>query len=273
VAHLDALICPSATSARLHARFAPLTRVERLAHFLPDPEEGGGAGEGPRAGVGVGEGPRAGVGVGEGPRVGEGAGTGKGARPFFLYAGRLESVKGVDALLRAFRNRRSEDLLIAGEGTLEAELRAQAADLSHVRFLGWQSPADLDALYRAALAVLVPTAGHESFGLVAVEAFARATPVVARGFGALAELLEDSGGGLPFRTDAELEAALARITAEPALRKELGGAGRAAYEARYTESAHVIAYLRLVAELAEGRREGEVAALARAGAERESAAA
>ena len=240
VAHLDALICPSETSRRLHGRFARMTRIERIAHFLPDPGE-------------------------TAPAAGEGARSAPAdsARPYFLYAGRLESIKGVDTLVRAFARRRSEDLLIAGQGTLEERLREQAAGLPHVRFLGWQSPADLDALYRGALAVLVPTAGHESFGLVPVEAFARATPVVARDFGALSELLVDSGGGLPFDTDAQLDAALDRIAVDPGLRARLGRRGRAAFEARYTEQPHLTAYLELIGELAEGRGELELGALAR----------
>lgn len=233
LSHLDALICPSRASEVLHQRFASLVRIERLGHFVPEPE------------------------LPSGESV-------AGARPYFLFAGRLESIKGVDTLLEAFRRRRnaSEDLLIAGEGTLEPQLRETAADLPHVRFLGWHPAADLDALYRGALAVIVPTAGHESFGLVAVEAFARGTPVLVRGFGALGELIEESGGGLAFTTDAELDAALERIAGDAPLREELGARGRAAYEARFTEERHLERYLGLIGDLAHRRGRDEVAALA-----------
>jgi len=260
LAHLDALICPSRASEVLHERFASIVRIERLGHFIPDPNvsdpdhserpAGGGrerpAGDGPERLAG---------GRPERPA---------GGRPYFLFAGRLESIKGIDTLLQAFRRRpqASEDLLIAGEGTLEPELRAAAADLPRVRFLGWQAGADLDALYRDALAVIVPTVGHESFGLVAVEAFARTTPVLARGFGALGELIDESGGGLAFTTDTELDAALERIASDAALRQELGGRGRAAYEAHYTEEHHLERYVGLIADLARRRGRGEVAALA-----------
>jgi glycosyltransferase involved in cell wall biosynthesis len=250
VSHLDALICPSATSAHLHGRFAPLVRVERLAHFLPDPGEG----SDPPAG-------------GPSPAAG-------GERPYFLYAGRLESIKGVDALLRAFRSPRrgDEELVIAGTGTLEDELRGQAAGLPNVRFVGWQSPAALDALYRGALAVVVPTAGHESFGLVAVEAFARAAPVIARDFGALGELIEDGGGALGFKTDEQLGDALERLARDPALRERLGRDGRAAYEARYGERRHIGAYLDLIARLAKERGDERLAEHAAGAASEERAA-
>src|SRR3954452_3622191 len=197
VAHLDALICPSRTSQRLHERFAGLVRLERLGHFIPD------------------------------PTVSEASNNAD--RPYFLYAGRLESIKGVESLLRVFAGR-DDELRIAGEGTLEEALREQAAGAVNVRFLGWQSPDALDAPYRGATAVLVPTAGHESFGLVALEAMARGVPVIARDFGALGELLAESGGGLGFTTDAELDEALTTLAGDAALRAELGARGRAAYE-------------------------------------------
>ncbi|MGI8593480.1 MAG: glycosyltransferase family 4 protein [Solirubrobacteraceae bacterium] len=244
LSHLDALICPSRASERLHERFSSVVRIERLGHFIADPSVGDHRERAERPG-----------------------------RPYFLFAGRLESIKGVEEIIEAFRRRTEEDLLIAGEGTLEATLRAQAADLPHVRFLGWRSGDDLHALYRDALAVLVPTAGHEAFGLVALEAFARETPVVARRFGALAELLEESGGGLSFTTAFELDAALDRIAAEPDLRAHLAREGRTAYERRFTEREHIGRYLALVGELAERRGRGELAAIARGGAEAELAGA
>lgn len=251
LAHVDTLICPSATSRRLHERFGEIVRLEQLAHFAPDPGVGG-EGEADLQVGGEAEADRQ-VG-GEAEAEPAGGREGEAERPYFLYAGRLEPIKGVDALLRAWSGAgRAEDLLIAGEGSLEPRLRARAAGLSGVRFLGQQAPAELDALYRAALAVLVPTAGHESFGLVAIEAFARGKPVVARGFGALSELLDDSGGGLPFTTDAELGAALDRLAADPVLRAQLGRRGRAAFESRYTEEAHVERYLAIIREAAERR--------------------
>ena len=216
LAHLDALIVPSRTSARIHQRFGDLVRIEHIPHFAPAPGNAL-------------------------PHQGE--------RPYFLFVGRLESIKGAEALLEAFRGRTTEELLIVGEGSLHSELEAAARDLPHVRFLGWRSPAELDALYRGALAAIVPTLGHESFGLVAVEAFARGTPAVVRGFGALAELAEDSGAALTFLDREELTRALDRLAGDRDLRGELGRRGVAAYERRWTEAAHIQRYLGLITEL------------------------
>ena len=219
LAELDALILPSRTSARLHERFAPLVRLEQIPHFVPPPPP---AVDGERP-----------------------------DRPYFLFVGRLESIKGPEVAIEAFRGR-SEELLVAGLGTLERSLRRRAAGLGNVRFLGWVPPERLDTLYRHALAVVVPTRGHEAFGLVGAEALARGTPAVVHQFGALGELIEDSGGGLGYRSPAELQDALDRIAGEPALRRELAERGRAAYLERWTPEAHLRRYFNLIGDLAKG---------------------
>jgi glycosyltransferase involved in cell wall biosynthesis len=233
VAGLDALIAPSATTARLHERFAPLVRIERLDHFLTDP--------GPPTETAAVE------------------------RPYFLFAGRLESIKGVERLIEAFRRRGGEELLIAGEGTLERELRGRARGLPWVRFLGWVGQERLDRLYRGALALVLPTLGHESFPLVMLEAFARETPVLARRFGAQAELLEASGGGLSYGSDTELGEALDRLASDGELRRRLGRRGRAAYEERWTSEVHLDRYFSLISELAAERNDAGLAAAAGTG--------
>ena len=116
-------------------------------------------------------------------------------RPYFLYVGRLEKIKGVDTLLADFRGYEHADLLIAGTGTQDAELRRQAHDMPYVRFLGSLPPERLSDLYRDAIALLVPSAGYEVLGLVILEAYLQRTPVIARDMGAFTEVVEQSKGG------------------------------------------------------------------------------
>jgi glycosyltransferase involved in cell wall biosynthesis len=237
VTGLDALIAPSETTARLHGRFAGQVSIERLDHFLPDPD---------------------------GPGEVAGAPLPTHERPYFLYAGRLESIKGVEGLVEFFRTPRDADLLVAGAGTLEGSLRRRASGLGNVRFLGWVDQDRLAALYRGALAVILPTLGHESFPLVMLEAFARHTPVVARRFGAQGELIADSGGGIAYDSEAELADALRRLAADPGVRRALGRRGRSAYERRWTTDAHLNGYLSLICRLARKRGDVELAEAAEA---------
>lgn len=175
-------------------------------------------------------------------------------RPYFLYVGRLEPIKGVAELIEVFRGYTSARLLIAGEGTQDAELRRRAEGLEHVRFLGRLHPSQLAALYEGATALIVPSIGYEVFGIVALEAFACRTPVLVRALGALPEVVEDSGGGLVFETDDQLRSSLDRLLADEALRSDLGTRGHDAWQRLWSEEVHIEQYLECVAAARELRR-------------------
>ena len=175
-------------------------------------------------------------------------------RPYFLFVGRLVKIKGVQDLLAAFRRYADADLLIAGDGIYEAELRRLAEGLPHVHFLGRQHPAELRRLYRGAIALLVPGLVYETFGFITLEALGQSTPVIARNLGAVAEVVRDTGGGLTFTTEDELLAAMTRLQSDRATRDELGSRGHAAYRQRYSEDSHLAAYHAAIDEAAARRR-------------------
>jgi glycosyltransferase involved in cell wall biosynthesis len=167
--------------------------------------------------------------------------------------GRLEKLKGLQdlfPLLRRFANLR---LRVAGTGTYEAELRRDAADLRNVEFLGHVHPSKLPDLYAEAVAVVVPSLCYEVFPLAVVEALAHGVPVIARRIGALAEVVEDSGGGLLFDSAAECGALMQRLVDDAELRTTLAVRGRAAVLERWTEDVHLRRYLALVRGLIEAR--------------------
>jgi len=92
------------------------------------------------------------------------------------------------------------------------------------------------------------------FGLVVLEAFARGTPAVVHDLGALPELVEDSGGGLVYRTQDELVTALERLRTDPAARDALGAKGRDAWQRLWSEERHLDAYFEAIEE-ARGARQ------------------
>lgn len=167
-------------------------------------------------------------------------------RPYFLVVGRLVRLKGVDRLVEAFRRFDAADLVVVGDGEEGLSLRRRAADLRHVRFLGWQPQATLPDLYAGATALIVPSVGYEVFGIVVLEAFAQGTPAVVHDLGALPELIELSDGGVAYRTEDELVAALERLVADRPLRDRLGANGRAAWSRLWSEEAHIGAYLEAI---------------------------
>lgn len=179
-------------------------------------------------------------------------------RPYFLFVGRLVKLKGVQTLIEAFRRYDAADLLIAGDGVYESELRDQAAGLEHVHFLGRVGPEPLRKLYADAIALLVPSLAYETFGLVALEAFQQRTPVIARDHGAVPELVRESGGGCVYRRESELLEAMEVLRRDPPRSRELGELGHRGYVERWSEEPHLRDYYAAIDE-ARQRRNGAFA--------------
>jgi glycosyltransferase involved in cell wall biosynthesis len=162
--------------------------------------------------------------------------------PYFLFVGRLELIKGLQTLIALWDRVPKYDLLVAGAGSYETELRAMAAGNPRIKFFGPLPQRDLGALYYHALACIVPSITYETFGMISVEAFARKTPVIVRDLGALPEVVADSGGGFVYRTDEELLQAMERFADSPAVRNELGQKGYDAFIRNWCREAHLRKY-------------------------------
>jgi len=155
-------------------------------------------------------------------------------RPMILFVGRIEPLKGIDTLLEAIAlvvNRRPElrrsresgeglcvpiiggeaDRIHEHEEMLRlAELRKTLGIDDVVTFLGSKNQDTLQYYYSAAEMVVMPS-DYESFGMVALEAMACGTPVIASDVGGLAFLVKDGRTG--YRVPAgDVEALAERIT-------------------------------------------------------------
>jgi glycosyltransferase involved in cell wall biosynthesis len=234
VEDVDLFLSPSRFTLQAHRERGFTRPMRHLPHFLSETDVAGAQPDPSQAGVRPHE------------------------RAYLLFVGRLERMKGAHVLVEAFRSYRGLDLLVAGDGDQLEELRRSATGLDHVRFLGRASQTELDQLYRHATALVVPSVGYEVFGLVVLEAFARGTPAIVHDLGALPELIEDSGGGLTYRTIPELVGAIERLRVDPILRDELGRQGHAAWQRLWSEERHLDAYFSTIDELraSAGRADG-----------------
>lgn len=140
-----------------------------------------------------------------GSRAGARSALGLGDHPVLLFVGRIQPLKGVDVAvetLAALRDPSALLLVVGGASGAEGDhemsrVTALAETLGvseRVRFVQPQPHHLLATYYRAADVVLVPSRS-ESFGLVALEASACGTPVVATAVGGLLSLVDDGVNG------------------------------------------------------------------------------
>lgn len=129
---------------------------------------------------------------------------GRFARPeegLVLYVGRLVYEKGVSVLVEAIPrilSKANAKFVIVGDGYLRESLMRQASNLGvahKVLFTGFLDDRTLKLLYRTADVFVVPSL-YEPFGIVALEAMAAKTPVVATGVGGLSEIVEHDRTGV-----------------------------------------------------------------------------
>ncbi|HEV2992912.1 MAG TPA: glycosyltransferase [Acidimicrobiia bacterium] len=182
-------------------------------------------------------------------------------RPLLLFVGRIQPLKGVDVAVRALAALRARDaeLVVVGgpsgaDGPPEvARLRALAEDLGVTARVRWVRPVPHDRLadwYRAADVCLVPSRS-ESFGLVALEAAACGTPVVAANVGGLRTLVDhDESGFLVDGRDPDEYAAPIQALLDAPGRAAAMGSRAAARAGRYTWSIAAARLRRLYADLA-----------------------
>jgi len=174
-------------------------------------------------------------------------------RPYFLFVGRLERIKGVEDAVDAFAGDGPADLLVIGRGSHAAELRARAAGYHRVHFLGYRPSDQLARYYRHAIASVASSRGYETFGFTLIESFSHGTPVLARRIGSFPELIEQSGGGRLFDTSDGLRQLVAELAASPDMRRELGERGRESRVRRWSETAVVPQYEALMEQLKPSR--------------------
>ncbi len=168
-----------------------------------------------------------------------------------LFVGALDRAhefKGVAELLAAVQRLPQETLTIIGDGdrraAIEAEVVARGMG-SRVTFLGRVSEERLiEAYQQAAMLVFPSTSKAEAFGLVALEAQACGTPVIASRLPGVREVVLDGETGVlvePGSVD-ELVAGIQRLSSDEALRKTLGAAARSRVEQRYSKE-RVVSHL------------------------------
>ena len=123
---------------------------------------------------------------------------------YYLYVGRLSPEKGISVLLNAF-SKTNLKLKIIGSGPLEEEIKSFSMEFNNIEFLGIKGKEDVYSLISGAAAVVFSSIWYETFGMVIIEAFACATPVIASAIGEAENLVNDKINGLLFEPNNETD--------------------------------------------------------------------
>ncbi|HHQ42441.1 MAG TPA: glycosyltransferase [Chromatiales bacterium] len=180
------------------------------------------------------------------------AGLGAAEAPLVLTVARLHPNKGIEDLLRAWREVPPPAVLaVAGDGPERERLRALARELGlegRVRWLGWQR--DPGPLYAACDLVAVPSR-LETLGNVVLEAWSHARAVVATHTAGPAELMEGCEGGVlvPPADPRAMARQITRLLGDPARCSRLGANGRAHVGTVLSRDRIVAMYLELYRSL------------------------
>jgi glycosyltransferase involved in cell wall biosynthesis len=232
--HIDLIVSKSEFSRDKHKEFGLKRDMTPIPYFLPPIEDGGA--------------------------------VASHERPYFLFVGRLEKIKGLQDVFPAFENYPDADLLILGDGEYSSELKGLAKGNDRIKFLGRKPLDELNAYYRGALGLIVPSVCYETFGIILIESFRLGTPVIARRLGPFPEIVETSGGGELFETEDELLEAMRALQNDPKRRDMQSKAALKAFEDIWSEAPVLARYGEALASAARTSGRAQLAADLEAGA-------
>ena len=163
-----------------------------------------------------------------------------------LFIGRLSPEKGLHVLAEAMGQLHAAQIDVYGKGPLQS-LVEQTPGL---RYRGFHESALLQSRLREASYLVMPSTGVESFGLVAIEAFACGTPVIASRHGGLKEIVVQGQTGLlvPPGDARALAQAIEYAETHPEAMLAMGRAARQVYLERYTPEINYERMIRIYRE-------------------------
>jgi glycosyltransferase involved in cell wall biosynthesis len=167
----------------------------------------------------------------------------KGDDKFILYVGRLNQVKGIEYLIKAFYELKDTypyNLVLVGSGPDKSRLKKMVASLnieSRVKFIPWLDNIKLKEYYSKCSVFVLPSL-FETFGVVILEAMASSKPVIASDIMGPRDIITHSNNGFLFEKEnvQELKKYLELCLSDKKLRNKIGRNARKAIEENYSFS-------------------------------------
>ncbi|NLL79594.1 MAG: glycosyltransferase family 4 protein [Clostridiales bacterium] len=164
---------------------------------------------------------------------------------YFIYVGRLDSLKGIRLLLKRWRNIQ-ERLVVCGTGPEESWCREFCAEnrMEQVELKGQLSHDEIMKLIGNARALIFPTQWYEGQPMTIVESFSVGTPVIGTELGNVEEMIEEGKTGL--HVDVALESLSDKLNE---LKPEMSDACLREYERKYTPQVNFKAFTRIWSDI------------------------
>jgi glycosyltransferase involved in cell wall biosynthesis len=168
-------------------------------------------------------------------------GPGASEKKQLVFVGRLSPEKGIDTLLAAWTLLQKKDaltgheLIVIGEGPERTRLEQLAVGLS-VKFTGQKPTEEVYEMIGDSRGLIFPSEWYETFGRVAVEAYAEGVPVIASAIGAVQELVIDGETGFLFEpgSAADLAEKIEWLINHPEEAGIMGRRGRMEFEQKFS---------------------------------------
>lgn len=122
---------------------------------------------------------------------------------YFLFVGRVEALKGIDVVIKAFEQMPDQKLVVAGDGPLMEQMQEyiKTHEMKNVEFAGYLNKTQLQEKYRKARAVIMSSQCYEAFAMTIAEAYSYGVPVIAGDVGNLRNMVEENVTGIRFTYD------------------------------------------------------------------------
>lgn len=119
---------------------------------------------------------------------------------YFLFAGRLERIKGITVLLEAWKEIKDSELILCGTGPEEAWVRdyIKSNGISNVKLMGQQEHRKVVDLMKYARALILPSQSYEGLPMTVLESYSVGTPVLGSDLGNTGNIIEEGITGFHF---------------------------------------------------------------------------
>lgn len=154
-----------------------------------------------------------------------------------LFVGRLSVEKGLGIMLDAWRQLEGKvPLKVLGDGPMAGLVKEAMKDMPEIEWLGRRPFEEVYDIVGKAAFLVFPSEWYETFGRVAIEAFAKGTPVVASNIGAIAELIKHEYNGMLFRPSdpSDLANQVNWLLEHPQEMSQMRLAARTEFDTKYT---------------------------------------